>query len=92
MITSAAACVSVNLTDQPGSVQRLLGTVRRRGFRIDNLILTRNPVTDGYRIEMRLAGERSFETLAKHIANLFEVSSVSLQTSSPAVEFAGSGV
>ncbi|MEM7452956.1 MAG: ACT domain-containing protein [Planctomycetota bacterium] len=84
-MNSAHFCV--NITDQPGSLQRLLGTIRRRGFSVDSLIVTRDPVVDGYRVEARLAGDRSFETLARHVANLFDVASVSLQAAQAPVEF-----
>lgn len=82
-----SAYFSVNLSNQIGSLQRLLGIIRRRGFDVENMMVTRNPVTNGYRIEVRLAGERCFETLARHIANLFEVSSVSLQASAAPLNF-----
>lgn len=85
--TNASAHFSVNVNDQLGSLQRLLGTIRRRGFKIENMMVTRNPLTDGYRIEARLEGNRSFETLGLHIANLFDVSSVSLQASQAPVNF-----
>lgn len=82
------AWLSVHLGCQPGSIQRLLGTVRRRGFEVQSMMLTRNRRPDQYCVEMRLHGERSFETLARHIANLFEVATVRMQPSTTPFEYA----
>ena len=70
----------ISLSQQIGSFQRMLGTIRRRGFTIDSLLATRNTADNDYRIEVRLTGTRSFETLAKHLANQADIASVSLLT------------
>lgn len=84
---SPTAYFSVNLSDATGSLQRFLGVVRRRGFDVENMLVTRNPNTEGYRVEVRLKGGRSFETLARHLANLFDVFTVSLLPPSASIEF-----
>lgn len=86
MNDNRSAYFSIHLSDQIGALQRLCGTIRRRGFGIENMMVTRNPMTAGYRIEVCLRGERSFETLARHIANLLDVSLVCLQASAESVK------
>ena len=90
MRTNPSAYFTVNLSDQLGSLQRLLGTIRRRGFEVETMMVTKSAVTEGYHIEVRLGGERSFEMLARQIAKLFEVSSVSLHASRKPVEYSTS--
>ena len=87
MNNTQSAWFSINLSTQTGSLERLLGRVRRRGFQIDSMTVHTSPLTGGYRLELRLLGERSFEGLARHLANQVDVSAVSLHVSQPAVEF-----
>lgn len=82
-----SAWFSINLSTQSGSLERLLGKVRRRGFQIDSMTVHTSPLTDGYRIEVRVLGERSFEGLARQLANQVDVSMVSVHVSQPAVEY-----
>ncbi len=72
------AWFSINLSNQAGSLERLLGRIRRRGFQLENMMVTNSSIVDGYRIEIRVHGNRSFKTLAKHIANMSDVLMVSL--------------
>ena len=81
MKNSDSAFFLITLADQTGALQRLLGVIRRRGFKVDNMMVARDSALDRYRIEFRLKGNRSFETLARHIDNLFDVSAVSFNTS-----------
>lgn len=66
-------------------MQRLLGTIRRRGFQIESMMATRDASGDGYRIEIRLNGDcpgvRSFEILGRQIARNLDVISVSMMSS-----------
>ena len=82
-----SAHFSVDLSRQTGSLERLLSRVRRRGFTVENMVVTGHESSKSYRIELRLAGQRSFETLAKHLANLADVFNVSLQISSSFIEY-----
>lgn len=87
MKTETAASISIILSRQTGSLERLLGRIRRRGFTVEGMMVNNSSLVDGYRIEMRVGGERSFQTLAKHLANLEEVLQVSLQTAESIVDF-----
>ena len=81
------ASLVIQLSQQVGSFQRMLGTIRRRGFTIDSLMATRNATTRDYRVEIRLAGTRSFDTLAKHLANHADIASVSVLASPEVKQF-----
>ena len=71
----------VHLSPEIGALQRLLNTLRRRGFAVDSMDARRLD-DDGYRVEVRVdnlrGGSRSVEALAKHIGNLVDVRSVSV--------------
>ena len=84
------AWYSINLSTQTGSLERLMGRIRRRGFQVENMMVTHNSFTGGYRVEVRVAGSRCVKTLARHIAHLVDVSTVSLHVSSAPVEYATS--
>ncbi|MEM9411960.1 MAG: ACT domain-containing protein [Planctomycetota bacterium] len=85
-MSNHTAHFTVDLSRQTGSLERLLSRVRRRGFQVENMIVTGHQ-SSNYRIELRLAGQRSFETLAKHLANLADVFNVSLQIPSSLIEY-----
>lgn len=81
------AWLTINLSTQTSALERLLGCIRRRGFQIENMMVTNNQYTHGYRIEVRVVGQRCFSTLARHVANLVDVSTVSLLASNQPIDF-----
>lgn len=80
-----SAYLTVQLTGQTGSLERLLGRIRRRGFQIENMMVASSGFLGDYRIDMRLTGDRSFESLTKQLANLYEVTSIALHVAAESV-------
>lgn len=87
-LDSTFAHFLINITREIGAVERLLGTVRRRGFEVESIMATQAGSGDsetGYRIELRLQRHDShllsFETLARQIARNLDVLSVSMMSS-----------
>lgn len=70
----------VQLSPLPGSLQRVLGVVRRRGFTVVSLNAVRDLTGDAYKLEMTVDGTRSPATLRNHLANLTDVRAVNLLT------------
>ena len=82
-----SAFFSVHLSRQTGSLERLISRIRRRGFSVQSMIVTQRGSNDGFHVEMQLLGHRSFETLAKHLANLVDVTTISLKIPHTRVEY-----
>jgi len=81
------ANLALVLNDQEGSLERLLGRIRRRGFRIDSMVVSTEPSNRGYRLDLTVIGERCFRKLARHLLTNCEVHTVRLRTTSQAVVF-----
>ena len=73
----------VQLSPDPGSLQRLLGVVRRRGFVITSLNVVQDESGHSYSLDLHVNGTRCPSTLRKHLANLMDVRAVSLLTRVP---------
>ena len=78
MFTATFAHFIIHTTPEVGALQRLINTIRKRGFRIDSMMAVSHPSDQGFRIEVRLEGPRSFETLARQLSNQLDIVSLSV--------------
>jgi acetolactate synthase regulatory subunit len=77
-----------------GALQRLLGTVTRRGFAIVGVEARQSRCGSGYEVTLDLSGERSTDNIKRQIAKLYEVQSVRSLTATdpiPLWKFAADG-
>ena len=70
--------VNVVLDAQAATLQRLLGVVRRRGFDVLELDISRTRNAQEFEGRLRLRGTRSIESLLRHIDNIEEVQQIAL--------------
>ena len=70
--------LNVVLDAQAATLQRLLGVVRRRGFDVLELDISRTSNDQEFEGRLRLRGTRSIESLLRHIDNIEEVQQIAL--------------
>lgn len=70
----------ITLSPEPGSLQRLLGVVRRRGFTIRSISATRETSGHSYHLDLIVDGQRCPTNLRHHLANLADVRTVNMLT------------
>ncbi|MAG54906.1 MAG: hypothetical protein CMJ83_01310 [Planctomycetes bacterium] len=70
--------ITVVLDAQAATIQRLLGVVRRRGFELMRLDVSRTCSDGLFQARLRVRGSRRAETLIRQIANIVEVQQVAL--------------
>jgi len=70
--------ITITLDAQSASLQRLLGVIRRRGFDVLRLDISRTCTDGEFQGRLRLRGTRSIESLIRHITNIEEVQQVAL--------------
>lgn len=62
-----------------GALQRMLGTLEHRGFRVVDCRVAKDPVDNSYRVEMEVEGERHPDLLCRQLARLHDVREVGWQ-------------
>ena len=73
----------LQLSPEPGALQRLLGVVRRRGFTIVSMNASREPHGHQYHLSLVVEGARCPSALRNHFSNLIDVQSVNLLSRVP---------
>ncbi len=68
----------ITLSNTDTALQRLVGVVRRRGFRIVSLDAAEESA-GVLRVRTLVEGVRSAQTLAEHVANIVDVRSVKVE-------------
>lgn len=71
--------LAIELRRSERSLERLIGLVGRRGHAIESLRLVPAPDGGTFDVTMSLASERPPDVLARQIARLYDVLSVSLE-------------
>lgn len=70
--------LSIRLRRAERSLERLVGLMGRRGHELESLQLVPAAGGDGFDVRVKLTSERSPDVLARQIARLYDVVSVSL--------------
>ncbi|MCB1051649.1 MAG: ACT domain-containing protein [Acidobacteria bacterium] len=73
------ALCSLTLNNLEGALERVLGVIRFRGFRVVGMHASSMRGDSALQIQLELAGTRSVTHLTKHLAKLYEVLSVQSQ-------------
>lgn len=71
--------LAIRLRRGERSLERLVGLVGRRGHEMEALSLVPTPEGEAFDVRVTLESERSPEVLARQVAKLYDVVSVSLE-------------
>ncbi len=74
------ATLSVRMNATEGSLLRLIGLVGRRGFSIRRVEATHTHNGRWLEADLAVTGERSIDTLQRHVSNLHDVETVTVLT------------
>lgn len=59
-----------------GALQRMLGTLEHRGFRVVECRVATDPADPGYQVDMEVEGERHPDLLCRQLARLHDLREV----------------
>ncbi len=73
--------LSIECKDQPAAIERLLRTIRHRGFSVRELHLQALDGAESVTIRLTVNGERPLQLLTTQLAKLVEVTTIDVKTS-----------